>query len=167
MTLTKTLLLFSAIGLSGVTSARHYTDDAKVVHVEPVYDYLRIQQPEQVCYPLERRHSRYNPTSTIVGAVIGGAIGNALARNSRSRGIATVAGATIGSQIGYHSGRRRDDTSYSQHCETHYASSTKVRELRGYDVTYRYRGQSMHTFMKHYPGKRIKVKVRAKPSCDD
>lgn len=104
-----------------------FTEYARVIDVQPVYQQARTRQPRQECwieneqrivgYEQVRRHSnsgyrqsRSNRSSesVIVGSLIGGVIGNQLGRNSSSRGRtgATVAGAIIGGSIANNSDTR-------------------------------------------------------------
>lgn len=130
-----------------------------------------------------RNNRTPNTGDVIVGGVIGGVIGNQLGRkgSSGARAGATIAGAIIGSAIaGESSGnsrrhRRNPRTSINhvqsrprydvrpvKRCEntteTHYE-----QRLQGYDVTYRYRGETYKTRMDRDPGSRIKLQVSIKP----
>lgn len=93
-----------------------FTDYARVVHVEPVYRYVTIKEPQRVCTPIQRHRPNHSnsrsqhrthqrnhqsPGAVFVGGVIGGAIGHELSRsfNGHSSAGATIAGAVIGSAI--------------------------------------------------------------------
>lgn len=146
----------------GSVAANTYYDYAKVVRVEPIYHYVTISQPVEQCYPVERRTYRRahrdNAAPTLMGAVIGGVIGNAIGDNRAS----TVAGAIIGGSIGHNANH-----SYSrveQHCEVAYTPTKKVRKIKGYNVKYRYQGDAFTTFMRQHPGDKVKVRVRVSPA---
>ncbi|GAC14700.1 glycine zipper 2TM domain-containing protein [Aliiglaciecola lipolytica] len=149
---------------AGQASAKARYDYARVVHVKPVYQYVTVNQPIEQCYPVKRtiRHNtdhRQRAHSTIAGAVIGGVIGNAIGDNRAS----TVTGAIIGGAIGNHSQGPHYSTHVTQHCETVYESTKKVRKIRGYNVKYRYQGESYKTFMHQHPGNTVKVRVKVSP----
>lgn len=172
----KTIALTSIMfGLSVSTAlADTYYDYARVLKVKPVYHYVTVSQPVQQCYPVERRtkvrkHHRHSAHrgdrsgSTVVGAVIGGALGNVLGKaTGTNRNVSTIAGALIGGSIGRDSHRNRYD-----HCEVVYQKTEKVREVKGYNVKYRYEGESYRTFMRKHPGNKIKVRVRVSPAGYD
>lgn len=115
-------------------------------------------------------------TPTIVGAVIGGAIGNAIGHNKSNKKVGTAVGAILGGAIahdiahadrGYHS----HYTEHAHHrpysrkrCTVSYEYSETTRELRGYNVTYRYKGERYHTFTHEHPGHRIRVKINVTPA---
>jgi uncharacterized protein YcfJ len=136
---------------------------------------------------LSNNNSRNNRTpntgDVLVGGVIGGVIGNQLGRkgSSGARAGATIAGAIIGSALAGESSsnnrrhRRNEQPRISRlesrpsydvrpvkRCEntteTHYE-----QRLQGYDVTYRYRGETYKTRTNRHPGNRIKLQVSVKP----
>lgn len=147
-------------------------DWATVVDVDPIVDSNRRPVSRDVCYdePVERYNPGYTARrdstgSTLLGAVIGGALGNTVGKGD-GRKAATIAGALIGGSIGHENSRRRGDyyqegyyeTDYQTRCrtETEYRGSD---EVVGYDVTYRYNGRTYHTTMDHHPGNRLRVRV--------
>ena len=183
----KTIVLSSLLFGLSVNSvlAETFYDYARVVKVQPVYHYVTVSQPVQQCYPVEHRvkvpsrhannyHHNDRKGATIVGAVLGGAIGNVLGKATGSnRNVTTLAGAVIGGSIAHDSQHIRHDRHYKtqvrieQHCEVVYQKSKKVREVKGYDVKYRYEGQAYKTFMRKHPGDTVKVRVRVSPAGYD
>ncbi len=157
-------------------------DYAKVVDVHPVYETYEVNNPVQHCYDErvrvdDRRYRRHNSkTPEIVGGIIGGVIGNQVGKRGggKARDVATVVGAVLGGSIARdakhrnrHSHDRRYNNGYDryetvQRCETRDSYSTR-KELIGYDVTYKYRGNVFNTHFADHPGKRIKVKVTVDP----
>jgi uncharacterized protein YcfJ len=134
--------------------------------VRPIYKTIRIAVPEQQCVhrdyrkPIKRHVHRNNSGEVLVGGVIGGIIGHELGRN-HNQGLATVTGALIGSAIAhdasathYSAGDYRIE--HRRHCRTEMRYETE-RQLIGYRVKYRYRGDIYVTRMDHHPGKRIIV----------
>lgn len=181
---TKTILIVAtslALLLSTSVSAEHkrqsHRDDshvhyAKVVHVEPIYKTIQVAYPEQVCWneeiskPIKRRVSNTSPEAMIVGGIIGGVIGHELGKNHNQR-ISTVAGALIGTAIAseanaqyYRTGEYRIE--HRQYCQVENRYRTE-QHLKGYHVTYRYKGELYTTRMKQPPGKRIPVNVEVTP----
>ena len=155
-----TLVTSLSVALSGLAHADSYYDYAKVKRVSPVYKYIKIGGPKEVCYPVHQRR-RHDPGPAIVGAIVGGAIGNALGENTES----TVVGAVLGGTIGHSSSH--STTYVTERCEVDYRPSRKVRKLKGYNVTYRYKGHAYNTFLRHHPGDKIKVRVKVSPAHYD
>lgn len=148
-------------------------DWATVVDVDPIVERSRRPVSREVCYdqPVERYEPGYtaqrNHTgATVLGAVIGGALGNQVGKGD-GRKAATIAGAVIGGAVGNNTSRRRGDyyeTSggYVSDYETRCREETTWRgdaDVVGYQVTYRYRGDTYHTTMDHHPGNRLRVRV--------
>lgn len=160
---------FAVLSL-GLTStsvlADSFYDYARVIKAKPVYEYVRVSQPVQQCYQVERRSKRQNrhghnrSDATVAGALVGGVIGNIIGQNSES----TLAGAVIGGAIGHSSDNRHHRrTRVTEHCETVYQPAKKVRKIKGYKVKYRYNGEKYKTFMRHHPGDTVKVRVSLSP----
>jgi len=188
--LTKALIVTGVIGaVSLPVAAKKYRDHnsynnsaydyARVVNVDPIYETYQVNHPIEKCYDkrvpvtYEKRYSdRGSRTPDILGAVIGGAIGNQFG-DGRGRKIATVAGAVLGGSIGRDVRRankhkrhydRHEPVRYRtvQHCEVKDSYTTK-QEIVGYDVDYKYRGNVFHTRLDQDPGEKIKVKVTVNP----
>lgn len=131
---------------------------ARVVRSTPVYREVAIQVPVDSCHVetvaySERRHGGDSFQGTVVGGLIGAAIGHEVGRN----GHATAAGGLLGAAIGNNvAGGSRQVTRYEDReiCTTRYRTEYQ-RELVGYDVTYRYDGRVYTTNTRHHPGDRI------------
>jgi uncharacterized protein YcfJ len=141
---------------------------ADVLRVDPVYDYVRTARPERECY--DDRVTRHEDTrgnnagATVLGAIIGGALGNQVGKGD-GRKAATIAGAVVGGTIGNKSARG-DDRTYSdveRHCRDT-ESSAEERRIVGYDVEYRYRGETYMSRLVYDPGERIRVRVSVTPA---
>jgi len=176
-----TLALALGLALAGPALAWHddyYSHDrdeqfdyARVVSVEPIVERSRGPVDHEVCYdePVDRYEPRYtsrrdNGGATVLGAIIGGALGNTVGHGD-GRKAATIAGAVIGGSIAHDNARRNDydrggyvvhDTETRCHTETSYDGG---REVTGYTVTYRYDGRNYTTTLDHDPGERIRVNV--------
>jgi uncharacterized protein YcfJ len=144
---------------------------ARVVDAQPIYAAERQPVSRQVCYQqpgYEVQRTRYvNPNqgpATLLGAIIGGALGNT-AGHGDGRAAATIAGAVIGGAIGNNA--TRDDGYYQsqqgyvpgyQDCRVQTQWRRQNRVI-GYDVTYRYDGRTYRTRTPYDPGERLRVRV--------
>ena len=159
--LNSVLIAAGLAATSGFAQADVYYDYARVKSVTPVYDYVKVGGPTERCYPTRYKHRKHrNGNPTVLGAIVGGAIGNAVGGDSE----ATLAGVLIGGAIGSasHTSRR-----YGEVCETVYQPVRKVRELTGYKVRYRYNGKRYSSIMRHHPGDTVKIRVKVSPVIHD
>jgi len=111
---------------------------------------------------------------TLLGAVIGGALGNQVGKGN-GRTAATIAGAVIGGKVGHDVDARNDaygSTAYGTDPYEYRDQSGTVRRCRtvsdggrfgGYDVAYRYAGQTYHALMNYRPGRTMAVMVQVRP----
>lgn len=152
-------------------NGRNQLDYAKVVHARPITRTLSHRVPHETCWNeqvryVEPRHSSATPA--IVGGIIGATLGHSLGSDKykTNRTIKTVAlgalGASIGNDLGKRSSSRDVRYGTEQRCEVNY-STRYEEEVIGYDVTYRYRGETFRTEMDYHPGKRVPVKVNVHP----
>jgi uncharacterized protein YcfJ len=167
-------LLIPSVALAGGS-----IDHAKVVDVEPVYRSIEYQVPTEQCrlvdVPVHHATDGYRSyTAPILGAIIGGAIGNAVGHSKTNKKVGTAVGAVLGGTIGRDIGhdisrdRARRNGAYGttyrteEVCETVVETRTE-QELDGYDVTYRYAGQTHTTRMDRDPGNYVRVRVHVTP----
>ncbi|HET7844605.1 MAG TPA: glycine zipper 2TM domain-containing protein [Xanthomonadales bacterium] len=169
---------------AGTASAqgRYYddTDWARVVRVDPIVERYDQPVPRNVCYdqPVEyyRPNYVYEPGyrrdttgPAILGALIGGALGNQVGKGD-GRKAATIVGAVAGGSIAANNARRRGgyvDRGYveqgvEQRCETR-TEYRSEEQVVGYDVTYDYHGRIGHVRTDAHPGNRIRVAVDVRP----
>lgn len=152
------IIPLSMLVLSANVQAAERYAYAKVKQVTPIYETVLVNSaPERVCYPTRQRH---DATPTVVGAIIGGAVGHALGHSSSNKKVGMVAGAALGGAIGHDVGRN----GYREVCEMRPGTQRRIRELTGYDVTYKYKGELYHTVTQRHPGKRLKVKINVRPA---
>ena len=165
----------------GQPSSGRYSDYdyARVIDVDPIVRHVRVTVPKRECWT-ETRYEEVSsggprPTagSTILGGIIGAAIGNQIGRGDGRR-VATVAGAVIGSAIGHDAADRRnarygngpvvtESRPYdAERCEVRYEDSYEDR-VEGYRVTYEYNGRRQTTQLPYDPGDRIRVRVDVHP----
>ncbi|WP_237058966.1 glycine zipper 2TM domain-containing protein [Microbulbifer sediminum] len=155
----------ASAGGSGYYGDRGEYDFARVTDVIPVYNDIQVVEPrtqcwdEQVAYP-----GRGSAASTLIGGLIGAAVGNKAGHHRRGRNARTLAGAAIGATIG-HSISSRKNAQYvtEQRCQRVDEYVTR-RELVGYDVRYRYNGREYMTRTDRHPGDRIRVRVDVAPA---
>lgn len=152
-------------------------DVARVVSVDPIIEYVDEPVSQDVCwdepvtrheprYRYERRNRDERTGATVLGALIGGALGNTVGHGDGRRA-ATIAGAVIGGAIAHdaaHRDRYRDHggqyvRGYQQRCDvrTEYRQQERVV---GYDVAYDYQGRIYRTRTDHHPGDSIRVAVQ-------
>ena len=99
----KILLLISLFLGTQLVLAGSFTDYATVTSVEKVYKQYRVEEPYQECYIKETLQNQGDGSATneIIGAILGGAIGNKIAEDSSDTGkdVMTLAGIVLGASI--------------------------------------------------------------------
>lgn len=146
-----------------------HQDYAKVTHVQPLYERSSRRIPETSCHIESYRESgsSNSHTGTILGGIIGAAIGNEVGHKKRNKQVGAVAGGLLGASIGRDVSRRNQGREPRHRerevCETHYRTES-VRQLTGYQVSYKYRGRHYQTHTQHHPGDRIPVQVAVRPA---
>jgi len=153
---------------------------AKVINVEPHYETVTYTVPTRQCrletVPVrEYRDVGYQPrshTAPIVGAIIGGVVGNAVMHGKTRKRTGTAVGAVLGASIGADVARQRQQyrdyaparVSYRQEevCET-VEEVREERTLTGYQVRYRFAGETYVTMMDQDPGRFLRVRVDVTP----
>ncbi len=144
---------------------------ADVLRVDPVYERVEDARPREECYDEEvvRREPRGgDPTGgTVIGAIVGGALGNTVGRGDGRRA-ATVAGAVIGGAVGRNvdqnnGGPSREYREVRTNCRE-VRDVRSRRDLVGYDVEYRYRGEVYLSRIDYDPGTRLRVRIGVTPA---
>ena len=146
----------------------------EVVESRPIMTTVRVNQPRQECWQERvvhrqpaRRHSG-SSTGTILGGLIGAAVGNELGHSQKNKKVGAVAGGLLGASIGRDISRPHYSTgsnhriSYEQRCNTvdEYYNEERVS---GYHVVYRYNGNTYTTRSSVAPGDNIRLKVSVTP----
>ena len=133
---------------------------AQVTRVDPIYETVRTRVPEEVCDGREVRDGG-NPTGgTIIGALVGAALGNQVGKGD-GRKAATVAGAVVGGAVGRNVDRN-DGSASRDGCRI-VESEREQRRVASYDVEYVHQGQTYMSRLPYDPGDRLRVRVSVQP----
>lgn len=175
--------LAAAFFLAGAASAQVPSGDgyparesvsfgyADVLRADPVYETVRFREPREECYDedvVRRERGGGDPTGgTVLGAIIGGVVGNQVGGGS-GRKAATAAGAIIGGAVGH----RVDSTNGGPDRE--YRDTQRVcrmvdvereeRRVAGFDVEYRYKGDVYMSRLDYDPGNKLRIRVAISPA---
>jgi uncharacterized protein YcfJ len=169
------------------------SDIATVVAARPIYDRYASQGYErQECWD-ERTNAYNdgyyrdangrlyrngtgtdsNANGTLIGALIGGALGNQVGKGD-GRKAATIGGAVIGGVVGNNVDRNnnayanngayeyRDNAGTVRRCRT-VVDNDRGGQVEGYEVTYRYAGQTYTAVTSYRPGRTMRVVVDVRP----
>ena len=166
----KTLLATVAV-VCFATSAYAQTEYATITQVQPNYQNVSVPQYRTDCkiveVPIYGGRSQASTGDTIVGAIIGGAIGNQVGGGS-GKDAATVLGAIIGADVANKRATQQQQIigyREEQTCNnvTYYETQ---EEIKNYTIRYEWRGiqGSTFTYNNYRVGDRIPVEitVRAK-----
>ena len=105
---------------------------ADVLRVDPIYEMVRTRVPEERCGDQVRDGG--DPTGgTIVGAIVGGALGNQVGKGD-GRKAATIAGAVAGGAIGHSIEKDRRRSNYSHRISVRMDRDGRVRTYDQYDT---------------------------------
>ncbi|WP_333608508.1 glycine zipper 2TM domain-containing protein [Arsukibacterium sp.] len=137
-------------------AAQHY-EYGRVTQVTPVYRTIAEYHPQRVCTVHPVSHRSHSATPVVMGAIIGGALGHAVGNNNSNKKVGMAAGAILGGSIA--NDMRHSTQGYYEDCRIVNSSVQYRQVLDGYQVSYRYRGQTYHTFTEQHPGNRIALKV--------
>ena len=132
---------------------------APVTDVHPIYREVAVDMPRESCQvETVAYRERQRGGDSFQGTVVGGLIGAAIGKEIGNSGHATAAGGLIGAAIGNDvAGGGRTVTRYEDRevCSTQYRTRYE-RQLVGYEVSYLYGGRVYHTETRHHPGDRIR-----------
>ncbi|MEP6938450.1 MAG: glycine zipper 2TM domain-containing protein [Rudaea sp.] len=151
---------------------------AIVLRVDPIYE-RNVDAPmheecidEPVSPPPPREHADTRAGGTVIGALVGGVIGNLFGKGD-GRKAATAAGFVTGGVIGNNLAAHADaravgasagegDVPLERHCRQ--VSSPASRRIAAYDVEYRYGGEVYMARMPYDPGDRMRVRISVIPA---
>ena len=160
-----------------------FGDRARVLSSRPVYERIPVTREEcwndRVRGYEERRVTRTDTgapigAGTVLGAVVGGAIGRQFGDSNRGRNQGTAAGAIVGGIIGHqiesdNAGRPVERTEVERvPVERNVERCRTVEEVReatiGYDVRYEFAGREFTTRLPRDPGRFLRVRVQVEPT---
>jgi uncharacterized protein YcfJ len=167
-------VLAAAVAASVPAQAQTSYHEARVIEATPIYRVVETAVPTRQCWEEEvvrsnSRHHYRSRTPGLLGAVIGGAIGNSVGHHNTSRKVGTVVGAILGGAIARdiqeadrydHYDNVRLET--VERCET-VTAYEQGEKLVGYDVLYRYNGVDHTVRTPRDPGATIRVRVDVEP----
>ncbi|HRP95830.1 MAG TPA: glycine zipper 2TM domain-containing protein [Rhodocyclaceae bacterium] len=177
------LNIIFAVSLLGVAAAAHaggpgrghhgdsYRDWARVTHVQPHYERVRVpyqQCTSDVVYDYDGpRGGDRSYGGAVIGGIAGGVLGNQVGKGS-GKTAATAVGAVVGAMVG----DRIDNDGYrTAHRAPHGRTVERCHTVErwedrpsGYNVTYEYNGRQYTRFMSEHPGRRIRVNVSVTPA---
>ena len=159
-----------AIAIPGFADqdSTHY-EWATVLEADPVVRIIRKPVNEEVCWEEEVYQEIPTYRSAvpgILGAVIGGVIGNQFGGGS-GQDLMTMAGAAIGGSVAVDNQRRKYPQKYYASLEKRCGINTEWQETQqivGWDVVYEYQGESYLTRVPDEPGDQIRIRVDIQPA---
>ena len=159
----KSLVLISLFLGTQMVIAGSYTDYATVTSIEKVYKQYMTEEPYQECYIKEtlRNTGDGSATNEIMGAILGGAIGNQFGEGE-GKDVMTLAGIVLGASMA-NDAEKANSTGQvvvsQEVCETKVKKSIE-RRLSHYLINISYEGRDLSFTSKRRPyDDVIKVKV--------
>jgi uncharacterized protein YcfJ len=142
---------------------------ADVLRSDAILESVQESRPREVCRDISSsRSTRYENTTagTVIGAIVGAAIGNQVG-DGNGRRAATVAGAVAGGAIGREAdasnnpqGERRSTRTECEIVDDY----VERKEVVGYDVQYRFRGEVFSSRLSYDPGEKLRIRVAISPA---
>jgi uncharacterized protein YcfJ len=141
----------------------------------PVKDVITLTERVEERVPIERcrvksvRVSRDDRdrslTPTLLGGIIGGAVGSELGRNSSKKNLVIGASALLGGSIGHDIARDRyERIEYVNRevCDTDF-EIREYSQITGYRVRYEYDGTTYETITDRHPGATLPLEISVRP----
>lgn len=159
----KSLLLATALTL--IATAAVAQEYATITKVKPNYENVSVPNHRTECrtveVPIYGGRSQASTGDTILGAVIGGAIGNQVGGGS-GKDAATVLGAIIGADVANKKGGKDQIVGYRQEQSCQNITFYETQEqLKNYTITYEWngiRGRTV-TYNSYRVGDRLPINV--------
>ena len=152
----KSLIIMSFILASQLTFAGSFVDSATVTSVEKVFKQYRVDEPYQECYIKETVQSGDgSATNELMGAVLGGAIGNKLGGGD-GKDAMTIFGAFLGASMANDAEKAAAQANGTGTVVSQEVCENKVRQvienrLSHYRVTVDYDGREVSFSSKKRP----------------
>ena len=137
---------------------------AQVLRADEVFETVRTRTPEERCDDVERRDPGAANRGTVIGAIVGAALGNQVG-DGDGRTAATVAGAVVGGAVGRNvaENRAREAQPGCHIVEV----EREERQVVGFDVEYMYKGEKYMSRLPYDPGNRLRIRVSVTPDVDN
>jgi len=160
----KSLVLIPLFLGTQLVIAGSYTDYATVTSIEKVYKQYMVEEPYEECYikeTLQKNTGDGSATNEIMGAILGGAIGNQFG-DGEGKEVMTLAGIVLGASMA-NDAEKANSTGQvvvsQEVCETKVKKSIEKR-LSHYLININYEGRDLSFTSKRRPyDDVIKVKV--------
>ncbi len=158
----KSLIVLPLLLVAQFILAGSFVDYATVTSVEKVYKQYQVKEPYQECYIKETLQNQGDGSATneIVGAILGGAIGNKMGKGE-GKEVMTLAGIVLGASLANDAEKEKStgQVVVSQEvCETKVRTSFEQR-LDHYLVHIMYEGRELTYTTNKRPFKDV-IKVR-------
>lgn len=154
------LLILASPFLYNSSFAADFIDTAQVVSSKPIYELVtkthRECSMETVPVDTPREHS---VGGAVVGGVAGALIGSQIGKGTGKR-VASVAGGVAGVMAGDRiASSNSPQTREVERCREVENKGETVSIIKGYNVTYRYKGQEIKTTLPYQPGDTVRVRL--------
>ena len=169
----KSFLIVLATASSSPAWAADFVDTARVISSTPIYE--RVSEPRQECWNETVSSTGYVTRTApvaersiggaLLGGVVGGVVGNQVGQgtgNTVATAAGAIAGAIIGDRVANQGAAQTQQTTQvpQMRDERHCRQVENFREvIRGYNVTYRYKGQDVATKLPYQPGDTVRVGI--------
>lgn len=162
-------LLLAGFLAPSLTFAGVTYDQARVVDVQPLYETVSYQVPREVCEEQRVQTGSgggQSPVAPVLGAVIGGVLGHAVA--TKNEPVVTAIGAVLGGAVGYNIAKQTARPQYVTYGTQEVCSTVRdtheEQRISGYQVRYEYLGQRYTTITRNQPGDSVRVRVDVSPA---
>ena len=164
-TMNKLLATVAVIGTMGVAASANAQEYGTITNVTPNYQTISTPTTQQVCnvveVPVYGRNGQASTGDTVLGAIIGGAIGNQFGGGS-GKDAATVLGAIVGADVANKKGGQQQIIGYrqEQRCNNVTSYSTQ-QQIQNYTIRYEWNnivGKTV-TYNNYRVGDRLPIRV--------
>lgn len=138
--------------------------EAPVLSATPIFETVRVPTSREVCWDEEVRYERRgSPASTLIGGLIGGAVGRQFGGGS-GKDAMTAVGAIVGASVANQRNRRHgnDYTRVETRCRVAEEYFQEER-ITGYHVRYEYDGRIYATRTETDPGDTLNLRIAVSP----